>query len=1246
MSERTTIQRKKPNQVPDGESKSPVGKEMSPPPFTLQSSPEEDIYESLDEESGFSPEYQEYKSLYGQYKNLKDQYASNEAFLAAQRDKQAADQYLKPEEAKALTLKIKAVSDEQILLNGPIGLLKDSLIQKATRVPEQQDMVLHYLVKAKADALQAAIGKPKMPGDGKDVKPGSFEDDDLLRAELAMVKADLIKLETSGGRPDIIAEVMRKHAPKLVDRKTEMSLDKEAGVSGDGMTSQKGTRKVEKDGKVLLTEDDLEINTLGANGKSNTKRKKIQVKDGDDVYSQQTDKKVDLDWWEKSRKTSNKTVSTKEGGDGRKESLSKEGFTALDASGFTWGNEDVRTDTKKNSAEQFASDKSSTKIERGDGKMGLRHTKEKERGALKPDGTMGDGMKGNATVGGHALLGPNGVGFGGDVGGGFKKQDANGKHIGSDVSFGGKMMVSVKDMGGNPKKYAVIILVARQASFSANAGKESGGKGVGVKGGFNFSNSYTIRKIMGEDEKNAYLKTVKMAEGGKSTPTHPELGIITTMGKNGGNIKQAVFDSYKSDKGIADRAKDMSDGEGIDLSEDKGGELGGNAKAGPLALDLKYAGGRKKDTQLNIVGGNAVLEVHIASRSGWSGGAGVDMKFVKGGAQFGSEKSAGKIVRITIPKNHPLFPKIAAEVGKIEHEDQLHALKAKYPEVNIINGTSKGESGLEGANIETPIIGLGFNSSHGHSQKEYDDGSAEYKGNNNLGGFVSLLGMKFNSGSKEELNGRVDAKGNANVDLSNTDTSFDLGKTGKQFLKNLEHDPLGLLTGGAKTMQESSDSSGTFMANAHIDQLIQLAKSKNYDDHINSPTVREEWKACVRKIRAAGQDRKAAVKALSQFVGEKRHGKTEAIESMLEASGHRNGGARYEFPDGTEGLKPGYYALLNGNPAVQVQALLKAGKPADAKQLSIDLLARIKTIKDGLEAAEPKFEDKSRLADMLIFLGGVKAQLGALQLQMNNPKAKPADIQEAAEQGLFQEAMRRLETYKTQESAYYGSISKMMEDGHVGLSEAIERGEILKKLDDLYLRWDDDYAMVEILHQKHGFGGADLDLKNMDPNRNKLELSREGSSPGPVPNPVPLAKAGLASAVQKVVDRAVQEQAFKEAQAKRDAAAKARKKRQALVKHWVSAVKFNQAAAGVAMEMCNGMNARKQEGMITSGASAQWGKAFAHYAKGSKGLQQLQAIGLNGSESAILKAGRSALSFFQQSIDTFKRGNQIQQYGG
>ena len=760
----------------------------------------------------------------------------------------------------------------------------------------------------------------------------------------------------------------------------------------------------------------------------------------------------------------------------------------------------------------------------------------------------------------------------------------------------------------------------------------------GVEGAAKGAKDYTITKILSEADKEAYLKSVNMAEAGKTTPEHPELGIVSMIGRNKGKVSQAMLDQFKGDKGLAERAKEMQEGESIDMNHDKSGEIGGTAGYGVVSGNYKYQGGRKKNTNLTIVGKNAVLTVRIDDRSVHTGGGGVNMKGIKGTVEFSAEESEGKVVKITIPKNDPLLEDIARELQAANHENDLVRIAKKYPQVDIITGTTKGNKDAEKATADLPVAGAGFNASGEFSSTEYSDGSADYTGANDVGGQFSVMGLAMKSNSREELQANVDDKGNVKADLNQTDTGFDLDKTVDQIGKNLKNDPFGMVTGGATNVRESSESSGTFLSNREMDHLLRLAHSKEYDNYFNSPALRLEWAQTVHRIRSAGKDRKAAAKHLAEFVGRKRHGKKEGIESMLEAAGHRNGGARYEFPEGTAALKPTYEWLLRSAPPSQIKELVRTGKPAEAMQLAKDALARIKKVQDGLQAAKDKFKDKSRLADMQIFLASRKAQINGLQLQMQNPTVLPQEVMQTAEKTLFDEAMARVKTYQGQEAQFYSQVVAMMEDGHVSSSETIERAEILKQLDDLYKRWDDDLQQLNHLHGKYGFGG-ELDLSTMQPNRRKLDLTREGSAPMEV-------NKSMADAGQKMVDRAMTKIKADQARAKRAKEAEARKKRMAAGQKWISQVQSKLGAVTDAMGMVNGMNLRGQTGSITSGANREWSKGFLMNGKARKALNQLQALTISGSLDEINNAGKKALTLAIASLQAFKKGNQIQQYGG
>ncbi len=532
---------------------------------------------------------------------------------------------------------------------------------------------------------------------------------------------------------------------------------------------------------------------------------------------------------------------------------------------------------------------------------------------------------------------------------------------------------------------------------------------------------------------------------------------------------------------------------------------------------------------------------------------------------------------------------------------------------------------------------IGFNDSSESAAQEFDDGSATYHGANGLGGHLSLLGVKMASNSKEALDANVDSKGNAAGIIGQTDTSFNLGKSLVQLDKNLSNDPLGLIAGSAKNIKEDKDLSGTFLSNKEVDHLIRLAHSKQYDDFITSPKLRAEWKISVAKIRAGGNDRKIALKALAEFLGNARHGKKEALETMLESNGHRNGGARFEFPDGTEALRPDYEWLLRSSPADRVTQLVYAKQGRASVQLAQDILDKIEKVETGLQAAQDKFDDKTRLADMLIFLSNLKAQVSGQRMQLTNPDAKPKDLLEHTEKTRFDDALGRLRTYKQQESALFAEMEAQKDDGHLTSSETIHHITLVNKMSDLYKRWDDDFATVQHLNAEKGMGGADFDLTILAPNKKRLNSSSATGAKTLQELDMKSINKGVGKAV-----RTIQSEKQKELQARKRAEQEARKK---ISERWIGQVMGKAEAVTKAKKLANIMSTRGETGSNPLARST-WSKGFAIDNKAQKAFQLLRSLAVTGTSTEIASAGQNALSLYQSALDTFNRGDQIQKYGG
>ena len=926
-------------------------------------------------------------------------------------------------------------------------------------------------------------------------------------------------------------------------------------------------------------------------------------------------------------------------------------------------------------------------VSRGDGQMGVGkswksakgetgkdETKPKGEDELKKydpnakdkSGTMVKGTEFNGGGEGGAVFGPEGVGAFGKGEAGMTKHHGDGLKTGFKVGAGGKMVVSVKEVPNtSPKQYAIQVLIDTQASFGASGGKEfKNGTELSATFARASSTSTVYSKVLSAEAAQEYLAALGEAERGKPNPKHPEMAVIATGTNEGWDTAKKALEQRGDIS--AEGIKGMSEGDSFTETEKGSNDLGFGGAFKGYGANIGIGEDHERIRGVRYIGGKAILTVQVKDTERTSGGMKAGGGFANMGVNYGQSEAYTHNVTVSLDPKMANFAATVAQIQAIDSYMDMVRFQQSHPHIKVQFGSGREVGDKLDTTVDIGPVSIGMSDSASHSYMDNADGSSDYKGNNTLGGGIGALGLNLGTSSSESLSAHVDAEGKARMDLSETNKEFDLSKSASSAADSLMNAPgtylAELLTGSAKPIKETSNIPGTLMTDQEVQLLINLASNANkWGDATMSPRLREDWMSLRTAIRNAKGDRKRIAQALTEFVGKRGHGRRETLEAALRlAGGKDNEGYRYEFPEGTEHLKPSFEKWVYGKPHQEVMALIQAGKQPEALLKAKELLREIQMLKGGLATA--KVKDKSRFSDMVQHLDKPEAEVQGLVNRLENPDASPEEVAEKDLKKQYDRLLMNCKRYRHNFRQSLARVAEMRSDGHLGNSETIETITLVNQSKELVAAWEKDFALLKTIATEQGFGGSAKEWAHYSPDSGWLQLMAKGetalqySPEAEAKRDAAQAKAveearykdEIAEENQKIVRRTMDNMPWNleyraQQQAKKEIGIRQQEK-QALHAQWMPILKAAKNAAAMAAGKCNGMNARGQAAMIKPAASKLWSAAFASLSKGNSSLQHFQAIlgNSNYHTLAMKNAAATTQALYQKALAQFKEGNQAQ----
>ncbi|MCE7009673.1 hypothetical protein LWC34_43725 [Kibdelosporangium philippinense] len=880
---------------------------------------------------------------------------------------------------------------------------------------------------------------------------------EALRDKLLQIDKDLTLLNEPGASDQALnALIARRKAAVSVGPTTDTSgAGWQVGSSGLTSSSQSVTSQV-NDGGYVQTSTTTSSTTIDSTGWANKKSETNTLANGSDSASQTTttDRKVDIA--NGLNYTSGSSQKTEASGESRTTGSS----STVGTSGYSTTTEDTKT-----VGSTVDSTKSTSAITRGDGKLGWSDSETRKTGTQDGKGALTKGSETTSSSNAGVIAGPDGVGAYGGGSKSFTQTRAKGMSTGQTVGLDGKVVANVTQVpGSEPARYQVTLTVSLsgKAGLSGNAAGESelqGGKASGgLSGSVSASGTGTFVHVFNEDEAQKYMASVT-AGGAGSGPK--ELQVIKQLAAGNLADAKALLTNAQASLMSADGVAGLKEGESGEITIDLKGEVGGNLGGDMAGFGVKGTASGSKGVKLKRSvarkGGKIVIDVAMDYTDSLGAGATVSMDLASGGYSGSKSETQTEGATFTLDPDNRAYQEQFDAIAGVRSVESLRHVAQTHKDLVSSSTTGSGHGTTSTATAGAAGVGVEIGTTNSYDEKvtvgEYGKTST-FTGTE--GGSLALTGpggVKVSHSETNTVSASVGIDGTATGDLSTTTSGTDLGGSAAALGKALTDNKLGLLTGSAKVMQETTEVCGMALSDGDFATIAAVAEEVNRWKKVEQDgDVYSDWIRLRFKIVKAKGDRTVIAKALAEY-GADHEGATKAIGRIVRSVGSAQGGTLYDWPGALSAEKAQYAALITGDPLAPVREHRSKGTYAEGIQVANALLPKIDAVVTAMRANQDKFSDGTALGEMLAAAATRRGEIvreAASLRQLNGGGAAEVDVEAAkAELAGIQPAL--LEFERRQGKAFV-TVQDELDDMYVNHRTIMEALNDLR--DNVYPAWE------------------------------------------------------------------------------------------------------------------------------------------------------------------------------------------------
>ena len=755
---------------------------------------------------------------------------------------------------------------------------------------------------------------------------------------------------------------------------------------------------------------------------------------------------------------------------GEKSSVEKKDGLKVGPDGIASSHE--RTATKADGSS--ASDAKTTRLERGDGKLGLaRTTSQGKTDALGNETRTGTTGKGGLTAG------KDGIGAYGDGERSMERTSASGLKTGAVVGLNGNVTCNVKLLkaaeGSQPAQYMLVtrIDLGASASVSASRGKDDSDTKTGVKASASASVFMERQRPLAEQEAAGYVAALKSGSG-----TQEEFQIIRTGLSKGWPAARDMYLAMSGKTGSASDVDGMQGGESKEVGKKLKGGVSANVDVKGIGVQLGVD--KTHDQSMKVTkekDGTASYETNIGDGSTATYGGKVSVGVVEGSFTASTSVTTSRGYKLSIKPGMKNARQLQDQIARLSSQAEIDQFAKDHKELVDERTDTTGTENKQavGVGIGGAKVGLKYGSGIEESKTTDKSGKVigtQTKGKNTGGMDVGIGKLKIGASTDEEAVAKTDADGETTLDVTRTDTSTDMTKmlSGLPVVgdkKDKKKGALATATGGGE--EPDNDTHDVSIISLKGGDLQWLAETAGKDMNAwmkacNDPQLRDAWRAAANEVRKAGGGKDAVAKALARFIGGDT-GRAKVVNAIVRPAGDTSSGMRSEFPQSIGTRKGEYAELVIKECEKQVTA---AGKDDldKGQQVGKDLLARLQSLYNGVNSASD-FSEPAVQGEMLSAIGRRQGKVQVAIRALGGP-IDPAEEKkqlQADYQRLLQACVRHQqiqnECFDKIEAEYHKRWSK---------EDAVVIATLIKQIRDLHATWTRDYQDMAVLAQENDWG--------------------------------------------------------------------------------------------------------------------------------------------------------------------------------
>ena len=736
-------------------------------------------------------------------------------------------------------------------------------------------------------------------------------------------------------------------------------------------------------------------------------------------------------------------------------------------------------------------------------------------GSSTTTSAAGQALTQSAKGSGGLVAGKDGLGAKGAGEAGVKTANKNGFNTGASLGLHANVTCKINEVPGTPPRYAVDLTVELGVSLSLNAGhaKEGGKASIGFTANASKTEKMIVHHELDEKQIAEYTRALKAANSGTVAATGLEFKVIAAGVKEGWAVAQQL---WKGNGQVLSREMILAlkKGDFVELS-------GSDSKSVGVNVDVKAVslGGNVKSTSDHStrVSGNDKGTVDVAANASntteRSGQVGVSMGGVS--AQMGAvHKVTTRLgYEITIdPKDDP-DNKVFTALGACKSDADYEAFVAKYKPLKKITVVSKtvGKATDDAEKVGFEIAGKNLNLDYGHgvddSTTEDGEGNFQHRdviGTAHVGG--DFLGV--GDSRQDEATAKVDAKGNASLDLTQTHNDTDYGKVGRNLVRKVpggghlvgkdDKKPDGALTqaaGGGESETATKDIAILKLGQADLKRIGQIVVTHRSMWN-NVPQRSQEnaaWREAGDNIAAAKGKPSVVAVELAKFVGGDNE-RLQRVQQFARAGGDVTTGTISEFPESLKDKRKEYERLVTDPFEADLDALMARDGPLKATSVGNKLIADLDEMSKAVYAADD-FAKESIQAEMMSSIGHRKMAVMAKVRSFAGHDATATEDRSAAQEKLRM-LVAQCYRHSPMETGLFAKLDDML-DGHPHFRQQdhVDVEDWLRQLKDLYAVWDRDFDEALAAAKAMGFSEIPPYLKvpmlHMQPDRTEYKRFRK-----------------------------------------------------------------------------------------------------------------------------------------------------------